>query len=235
LAGRVFFDWRHGVFLPETTHEADPGIQAYCFRTCMTDDPRNMVPVEKPADYAEHLPDFRDLLEDFETGRVRGLQDVIPLSALYDPITHQRTVRTPLGLPNRKFQANGFIEGLTTVNLPEASHPYPEAGWDERQRIIEWHRGHTLGLIYFLQNDPAVPGVIREELSAFGLPGDEFPDNSNFPFQLYVRQARRITGEYFMTERDFRIPREGQRPPVHTDSIAVADHSFDVHPCYSRR
>jgi hypothetical protein len=235
FAGRIFWDWRRLRFLPESTHEADPGIQAYCFRACLTDDPANRVPIEKPAGYAEHLPDFRELLDDFAAGRVRGVRDIVPLSALYDPVSHQLTARTPLGLPNRKFQANGYIEALTSVNLPGASHRYPEAGWEERERITEWHRGHALGLLYFLQNDPAVPATVREELSAYGLPRDEYPDTGHFPFQLYVRQGRRILGDHLMTEHDLRIAPGSQRPPVHTDSIAVADHSFDVHPCYPRR
>jgi hypothetical protein len=66
------------------------------------------------------------------------------------------------------------------------------------------------------------------------LPPDEYPEEGNFPWQLYVRQARRIKGEYLITEHDS-IPEEGrQRPRIHKDSISIYEHTFDVHACRNR-
>jgi hypothetical protein len=67
-----------------------------------------------------------------------------------------------------------------------------------------------------------------------GLPTDEYPDEGHFPWQLYVREARRIFGEYVYTEHDC-IPEPGrQRPSIHPDTIMICEHSFDCHPCRNR-
>ena len=57
----------------------------------------------------------------------------------------------------------------------------------------------TLGLIWFAQNDPALPEDFRRRASEWGLSRDEYEDNGNFPRQVYVREGRRIQGEHLFT------------------------------------
>lgn len=139
---------------------------------------------------------------------------------------------------NRKGMGAGSMNGKSSFNsaiLPGENHAYPEATWPEREKIIARHTNFALGLMYFLQNDESVPPAKREGFRRIGLPLDEFPDNHNLPYEMYVREARRIVGRYVFTEHDNR-PAPGQtRPPVHADSIAFTDWSMDSHDCTTDR
>jgi hypothetical protein len=128
----------------------------------------------------------------------------------------------------------GNLNGKASFNsaiLPGENHAYPEASWPEREKIIARHTRFALGLIYFLQNDESVPPAKREGYRRIGLPLDEFPDNDNIPYELYVREARRIVGRYVFTEHDNRPAAGLPRPPVHADSIAFTDWPMDSHDC----
>ena len=135
---------------------------------------------------------------------------------------------------NRKGMGAGSMNGKSSFNsaiLPGENHAYPDATWPEREKIIARHTNFALGLIWFLQNDESVPEAKREGFRRIGLPLDEFTDNHNLPYELYVREARRIVGRYVFTEHDNR-PAEGlTRTPVHADSIAFTDWSMDSHDC----
>uniref|UniRef100_UPI0037841F47 FAD-dependent oxidoreductase n=1 Tax=Prosthecobacter sp. TaxID=1965333 RepID=UPI0037841F47 len=139
---------------------------------------------------------------------------------------------------NRKGMGAGSMNGKSSFNsaiLPGENHAYPEATWPEREQIIARHTNFALGLMYFLQNDESVPPAKRESFRRIGLPLDEFSDNHNLPYEMYVREARRIVGRYVFTEHDNR-PALGQtRPPVHADSIAFTDWSMDSHDCTTDR
>jgi hypothetical protein len=122
---------------------------------------------------------------------------------------------------------------LNTADLPGANHAYPEADAETRAEIGRKHRNHVLGLIYFLQNDDAVPDDVQSEARRWGLALDEFEDNDNFPWQLYVREARRIEGRATFTESDARHARGIDRTPIHADSVAFAEYPLDSHACRS--
>ena len=139
---------------------------------------------------------------------------------------------------NRKGMGAGALNGKSSFNsaiLPGENHAYPDATWPEREKIIARHTNFALGLMYFLQNDESVSEAKRAEFRRIGLPLDEFPDNHNLPYEMYVREARRIVGRYVFTEHD-NMPAPGQtRPPVHADSIAFTDWSMDSHDCTNDR
>lgn len=217
FAGIYYMNWRTGQqILTPDSGEASPAIQAFCARSIFTDDPAQKVSIEKPATYEAHLPDYLPLLGDFASGRTprfgRGTQ-----------------------LPNRKFQMNGSIEGLTSTNLPGASWTWPEAGRHHRERLAQFHVDHIHGLIWFLQHDARVPSNIRENLAPIGLHKQEFKDSGHWPWQIYVRQGRRIEGRALVTQHNFTVdPKTGRTPRV-KQAIAIGEHSFDVHPCHDRR
>jgi len=195
--------------------EPSPAIQAYCARSIFTDDPGKKIPVEKPATYEQHLPDFLPLLEDFASGRQKGIWG------------------TPL--PRRKIQVNGDIEALTSLNCPGVSWTWPEAKRRHRERLERFHLDHAAGFIWFLQNEPRVPAKIRDRWSKMGLHADEFADSGHWPWQIYVRQGRRIEGRARVTQHNFTVDPKTKRTPKVEGAIAIGEHSFDIHPCHDRR
>ncbi|MDA0676597.1 MAG: FAD-dependent oxidoreductase [Chloroflexi bacterium] len=134
----------------------------------------------------------------------------------------------------RRFMGAGRLNGKASFNaaiLPGENHAYPEATWPEREKIIERHKNFALGLMWFLQNDESVRPESRERYRSIGLPLDEFPDNDNVPYEMYVREARRIVGRDVFTEHDNRAAPGLTRPPIHADSVAFTDWAMDSHDC----
>jgi hypothetical protein len=106
--------------------------------------------------------------------------------------------------------------------LDGSAWKYPLADPEGRERIRRHHLSHTKGFLYFLSHDPAVPEHIRSELGGWGLPRDEFADTGHLPHQLYVREARRMLGEYVLTEHDLLETR------AHDDAVALGSYHIDI-------
>ncbi|HPA16704.1 MAG TPA: FAD-dependent oxidoreductase [Verrucomicrobiae bacterium] len=216
-AGKIYvrFGDRHP--LPGSTGEADDGIQAFCFRFHMTKDQANSVPVEKPPGY--NRDDYRHLLADITAGKVTQLRHAIQLYPM----------------PNGNFEANSDHPHPDTgvpsesLDLAEENWGWPEAGPEERASIFERYWNHNEGLIWFLQHDEAVPAGLREEALLWGFPKNEFADNRHRPHHIYVRQGRRIWGEYTFTERDTDPEHATGLPRRKPDGIAVAEYAIDCH------
>jgi hypothetical protein len=118
--------------------------------------------------------------------------------------------------PNGKFDANwGDLVGN--------SEGYAEGDWSTRDRIAARIRDHFQSRLYYFQNDPELPEAFRTEARTWGLPMDEFADNGHFPFQLYVREARRMVGGYVLCEKDLTQDR------WKVDGIATGSYGVDCH------
>jgi hypothetical protein len=123
-------------------------------------------------------------------------------------------------LPNNKTDINSG--GGVSTNLPGASWEYPEASYQRRRQIWDEHLTWAQGLLYFVANDPDVPERIRADMNQWGLAKDEFPDTGHWPHQMYIREGRRMLGEYILTQHDLQ---ENRHKP---DSIGMGGYNIDI-------
>ena len=191
---------------PGTPGDAAPGIQAYCYRLCLTTNPANRIPITPPADYD---PKRYELVARFIEACL-AIDDEMDLRwfSKHDP------------LPNDKWDFNTATFG---GNLPGASHAWPQASYAQREKIAREHEDYHRGLLHFLATDPRVPEKVRGDMQRFGLPKDEFTDNGGWPHQIYVREARRMVSDFVMTENH-----TFGRQPVEK-SIGLGSYGTDVH------
>jgi hypothetical protein len=185
---------------PGKRGEGDNRIQAYCFRMCLSNHPDNRVAFARPEGYDS--TQYQLLARVYAAGWDETFQK-------YDPI------------PNRKTDTNNH--GPFSTDNIGMNYDYPEASYERRREIIREHELYQKGLMYFLANDPQVPADVRKEMSQWGLAKDEFSDNGNWPHQIYVREARRMIGEYVMTEHDVLSKREVPEP------VGMGSYTVDSH------
>ena len=182
--------------------QGDKKIQAYNYRVCLTTDPTLRIPIEKPEGYREI--DHELLLRNFDAGDPR-------LPALIEPLA---------GTGSKVDWNNMHAVGS---DFPGANWDYPEATYEKRREIEKAHQTYIRGFLWTMSNNPRVPEAIRTRTATYGLPKDEFTDNGGWPWMIYIREARRMVGDYVMTQHDC----EGKRSAP--DPVALGSFGMDSH------
>ena len=85
--------------------------------------------------------------------------------------------------------------------------------------------------MWFLQNDESVPPPNARRSASGACRRTSSPTTSHVPYEMYVREARRIVGRHVFTEHDNSLAPGLGRTPVHPDSIAITDWYMDSHAC----
>jgi hypothetical protein len=185
---------------PGQDGQGDHRVQAYCFRMCLTDVPENRAAYRRPKGY-----------------------DPRQYEVLLRYLTAAPTAATSHNvlMPNRKTDTNN--NGAFSTDNIGMNYDYPDADYETRRRIIRDHERYQKGLMWFLANDPRVPKQAHDEASRWGLARDEFRRTDHWPHQLYIREARRMVGDYVMTEHDCRGAH------IAEDPIALAAYTMDSH------
>ena len=232
-AGVVYQDYETRRFLKGTTGEGDRRLQAYTFRLCLTTDPANSTILREPPPGYDRTR-YLGYLDDWKAGRLGAPRQMKEGRGYFTP-TFGTVVRalSITDIPNRKTDVNMNPRPLG-FPFSQENAGYAEADWETREKITGRIRNLTLGLVYFLQNDPAIPAEHRQLANRFHLAKDEFEDNGNFPWQLYVREARRIIGLYTLSENDVIVGPELGRTRIHADSIAAGEFPIDSFPVRKR-
>lgn len=180
--------------------QGDKRVQAYCYRLCLTDHEPNRRPFPKPAGYDPKQ--YELLLRIFAAG-------------------WRETFEKFDAIPNHKTDVNNH--GPMSCDNIGGNYDYPEASYERRREILEEHRTYQLGWLYFIANDPRVPADVREKMQRWGLARDEFQDQGGWPHQIYVREARRMIGQFVMTENELLK----KRPTP--DSVGMGSYTMDSH------
>ncbi|TWU57130.1 FAD-dependent oxidoreductase [Rubripirellula reticaptiva] len=198
-----------GVSLPLVTtedagaeREGDSRVMTYSFRLCLTMDPKNRVPIPKPANYAPSR--FQVVRRALKAGEKRIGFDLYPL-------------------PGNKLDGNNSIGGQFSIGLVGGGNNWHSADEAGRKQIWEAHKQYTLEFIHFLTTDPAVPEGIRNKYAELGLCKDEFASYGHFSPALYVRESRRMQGMYVISQKDI------LKEPRKDDPIAISSFPIDSH------
>jgi len=183
--------------------QGDRKVPSYNYRPCLTKRVDLKIPFAAPKGYDSY--DYEVLVRYFKA----------------KPDLSHRDLFTVLKVPNGKFDLNNG--GPFSTNLIGENWDYPDADFEKRAELARLHSDHIKGLMYFLSTDPKIPARIRNEISSWGYCKDEFTESGNFPSQLYVREARRMIGEYVLTQNDLKKQRRK------SDSIAMASCPIESH------
>jgi hypothetical protein len=188
--------------------EGDKKVQAYNFRLILTNDPANKLPWSKPADYdASRFGLLARYLQEFQQHMNRP------------PVLHD--VMNPVAIPAHKADFNN--NGPFSTDYIGKSWTYPDANYAERKRIWNAHLLYTQSFLWFLAQDPQVPASLRAEVNTWGRAKDEFMDTDHWPNQMYIREGRRLVGEYVMHQADLQTDR------TKPDSVGMGSYNSDSH------
>ncbi len=185
---------------PGDNGTGDNKIQAYCYRLCLTQVPGNRIPITRPQGYDS--TQYELLARVAATGWDEYFNK-------YDPI------------PNLKTDVNNHGPvGFDNIGM---NWDYPDASYERRQEIINDHINYQKGFLYFMATDKRIPSDVRKAMNEWGYARDEFTDNGGWPWNIYVRESRRMLGRYVMTENDILTKREVPEP------IGMGSYTMDSH------
>ncbi|MEO6357588.1 MAG: FAD-dependent oxidoreductase, partial [Ferruginibacter sp.] len=181
-------------------------VQTYNYRLCLTNDAVNKIEITKPEGYDASM--YELLLRYISIYKPKELND--------------RVLKIDL-MPNHKTDINN--NGPFSTDYIGMNWDYADGDYNTRQKILFDQLQYTKGLLYFIGHDNRMPGHLRNEMLQWGFPKDEYTDNNNFTPQAYIRESRRMMGEYVMTQNNC------ESKDIVTDAIGMAAYTMDSHNC----
>ena len=183
----------------------DGRVMNFNFRPTLTKNKANQVPLYPPENYDpkefDFLADYLEANPELKLGQLIGVYS----------------------RGNQKYEFNNQQRSLISLGMFGANTEYTEGDRETREAVYQKHKKWTLGYLWFLANDPRVPDALQAEMNLWGFVKDQFADNQNFPYYLYIREGRRMKGDYIHTEKDIFKDREKE------DAIFLGSHWIDCH------
>ena len=191
-------------------------------------------PMPEAGDKSEH-PTPYNIRMNLTTRSERRVEITEP--ANYDPNQHELLARCieagmfktvgqiigRYGMPGGKVELNNRQQAIVSLSMPGEQTAWAEASYDERDAIYQRYINYTHGMLWFLKTDPRVPQSMRDDMARYALCEDEWADNGHWPWQLYVREGRRMLGRYVLTQNDVDEKQKKE------DVIHLASHFIDSH------
>ena len=190
---------------PPEEFSASPVPLCYNVRLNLSLDPANQVPIAKPEIYDPRQ--YELLVGSIQSGEINSIKQIL---ALYP-------------MPDNKRECNNKQYSIVSLSMPGEQTPWAEASFEEREAIHKKYREYTHGLLWFLKSDPRVPAAMREDMAQYGFCKDEWQDNNHWPWYLYIRAARRMQGEYILTQADVTTSTDKN------NVIHIGSHYIDAH------
>ncbi len=169
------------VWSPSDHGKSDKLFQPFCFRVFATR--KDPMPWPKPEGYRR---------ERYEL--LRRYVNAAPSPEWWNLVYS----RGPLKLNEGDCNAAGPV----SLDYVGGSTGWTEGSYADRERIFQDHVVYQQGYLHYLANDPGISAELRARVSQFGLPKNEFPETAGWPHELYVREGRRLRGDYVLTEHD---------------------------------
>jgi hypothetical protein len=193
-----------------TPGDGDRKVMNYNFRLCFVMRKGNSVPIPKPKNYDRNRYQLlANYLAEHPDTKLTGLVALFP-------------ARSPIQV-NDKVEVNDKHDNIISISYLGGQFDYPDADYQKQDAIYQDFVEFTQGFFYFLGHDPAVSEPLRKETLSWGLAKEEFADNDNWPYYLYIREGRRMLGDYVMKQQD--VERDSQKP----DAICLGSHAIDSH------
>lgn len=190
---------------PEAQGSGDKKVQAYNFRICLTDEPSNRIDITRPMKYDSTR--YELLLRYLDKKPAKDLWSFLKFDLM----------------PNRKTDINN--NGPFSTDMIGMNYDFPEADYETRNRIQQLHEQYIKGLLYFIGHDTRMPVHLRKLMLQWGYPKDEYVNNDHWSPQMYVREARRMIGEYVMTQANC------ESREIVKDGVGMAAYTMDSHNC----
>lgn len=188
--------------------QGDQRLQAYNFRLCLTQNPTNKIAITAPPNYSEAN---YELVRRYVTNRF-----AIDGSVSLNSLIHIQQI-----IPNGKTDINA--NGELSTDYVGYNYTWATNTYAEREVIRAAHENYIRGLLYFYATSAKIPANLNAEAQSWGLAADEFTDNGGWPWQIYVREARRMVSDYVMTQSNC------EARVTAPDGICLARYNIDSH------